>query len=84
MGWNTEVGVATRYGLDGAGIESRWGQNIPRLSSPALGPTQRPIKWVPEIKRQGRGVNTQPHLALRLKKELSYTSTPALGPHGLL
>jgi hypothetical protein len=27
---------------------------------------------------------THPHLALRLKKEESYTSTPPLGFHGLL
>jgi hypothetical protein len=24
-GWDTSVGMATRYGLDGAGIEFRWG-----------------------------------------------------------
>ena len=24
-GWDNSVGIATRYGLDGLGIESRWG-----------------------------------------------------------
>ena len=25
VGWYSSVGIATRYGLDGPGIESRWG-----------------------------------------------------------
>ena len=33
------VGIATGYGLDGPGIESRWGRDFPHLSRPALGPT---------------------------------------------
>jgi hypothetical protein len=32
------VVIATGYGLDGPGIESRWGRDIPYLSRPALGP----------------------------------------------
>jgi len=32
-------GKATRYGLDGPGIESRWEKDFPHLSRPALGPT---------------------------------------------
>jgi hypothetical protein len=36
------VGIATGYGLDGAGIESRWGRDFPHLYRPALGPTQPP------------------------------------------
>jgi hypothetical protein len=58
--WNTRnlmsednvVGIATCYGLDRPGFESRWGQEI--FSSlephrPALGNTQHPILWVPKI-----------------------------------
>jgi hypothetical protein len=37
---------ATRYGLDGPGIESRWGRDFPHLSRPALGFTQPPVQWV--------------------------------------
>jgi len=33
------VGIATGYGLDGPGIESRWGRDFPHQSRPALGPT---------------------------------------------
>jgi hypothetical protein len=38
---------------------------------------------LPRTKWPGRGVDHPPHLAPRLKKEKSYTSTPPLGHHGL-
>jgi hypothetical protein len=72
-GLDNPVGIATRYGLDGPGIESRWRRDFPHPSRPDLGPTQPPIQWVPGlfpgVKRPGRGVDHPPHLAPKLKKE---------------
>ena len=34
-----------QYGLDGPGIESRWGRDFSHPSTPALGPTQPPIEF---------------------------------------
>jgi hypothetical protein len=87
MGRDSAVGIATRYGLEGPGIESRWERDFPHPSRPALGRTQPAIQWVPGLYPRGRGrgvaLTTHPHLAPRLKKDLSYTSTPPLGFRGL-
>jgi hypothetical protein len=43
--------ITTAYGLDGPGIESRWGRDFPHLSKPALRPTQPSVQWVLGIPR---------------------------------
>jgi hypothetical protein len=82
---DSSVGTATRYGLDGPGIESRWGRDYPHPPRPALGPTQPPIQWVPGVKRPGRGVDPPPysHRAPGLRTCLRYTSGRLLGLRGL-
>ena len=40
---DSSVSIATRYGLDGLGIESLWGARYSAHSRPALEPTQAPI-----------------------------------------
>ena len=71
----------------------RSGGRIPvgsRFSSPVqTDPGAHPASYTmdtgsfPGVKRPGRGDDHPPHLAPRLKKEQSYTSTPSLGLRGL-
>ncbi|PNF27774.1 hypothetical protein B7P43_G09210, partial [Cryptotermes secundus] len=50
-------------------------------STPAMGPTQPPIQWVPGgissgLKRRGREANHSPLASAEVKKMWIYTSTP--------
>ena len=47
----SSFGIATRYELDGPGIESRRGRDFSLLSRPTLRPTQSPIQRVPGLSR---------------------------------
>ena len=51
VGQDSVVGIATRYGLNDPGIESRWGRDFPHPSRAAPGPIQPPIQWVPRLFR---------------------------------
>jgi hypothetical protein len=86
------VVIATRYELDGPGIQSRWGWDFPHPSRPVLGPIQNPIQWVsvlfPRIKRPGRGVDHPLPLNAEVKERVelylyfpSGLSWPILGQH---
>jgi hypothetical protein len=61
MGRDSSVGIATHYGREGPGIESRCGRDFPHLSRPALVPTQPLVNGyrvsLPGVKRPGRGVD---------------------------
>jgi hypothetical protein len=44
-------GIATGYGLDGPGIESRWGRDFSHTSRTSVGPTQTAAQWVSGLSR---------------------------------
>ena len=65
VGRDSSVSIATRYGLDVPGIESRWGA---RFSAPVqTGPGTHPAAYTmgtgsfPGVKRPGHGVDQPPH-----------------------
>jgi hypothetical protein len=66
------VGITVGYGLDGPGMESRWERDFPRLSRPAMGPTQPPVQWVPRLsggggrERPGRDADSSPHSSVEI------------------
>ena len=74
-GWDSSVGIATRYGLEGPGIESRWGA---RYSAP--------VQTGPGVKRPGRGIDHPPPFSAKVKEGVeldlyspSAPSWPVLG-----
>ena len=89
-GLDSSVGIATRYGMDGPGIESRWAV---RLSAPVqTGPGAHPASYTmgnesfPGVKQSERGVGHPPAASAEVKKreELYLYSTsgpswPVLG-----
>jgi hypothetical protein len=72
VGLGTSVGISTRYGLDGPGIES-W---CAYPSSPVLRPNQLPIQGVPGIygvgavKKLGCGVGHPPPSSYEVKERV--------------
>jgi hypothetical protein len=66
------VDIATGYGLEGPGIESRWGRDFSHLSRPALWSTQTPVQWVPNLSRSkerpGCDADPSPHSSAVVKK----------------
>jgi hypothetical protein len=84
MGQNSIVRIATHHRLDGPS----GGRDFPHPLISVLGSTQPPVKWKLCLFPWGLSsldvVFTHPHLAPRLRKGYSYTSTPPLGSQGLL
>jgi hypothetical protein len=83
VGRDSSVGIATRYGLDGPG--SNLGEGEIFHTRPDRHPASYKMDTgsFPGIKRPERGVDHPQHLAQRLKKEYSYTSSTPLGFRGL-
>ena len=73
VGRDSAFGIATRYGQDGPGIKSQWGETFSAHAQ--TGPGSHPASYTmgtgsfPRVKWPGRGVDHPPHLAPRLKKD---------------
>ena len=48
-GRDSSFGIATRYELDGSGIESRWRHGFPHPSRPALEPILLVVELLPGL-----------------------------------
>jgi hypothetical protein len=74
MGRNSSVGIATRYDLDGPGIESRWGARF--SASAQTGPGNYPASCTmgtesfARIKRSGRGADHPPPSSVEVKERV--------------
>jgi len=84
VGQDSSVGLATRYGLDDPGIESRWGARF--SASVQTGPAARPASYTmgtesfPGIKRSGRGIDHRLPSSTQVKERVElYLYSPS-GP----
>jgi len=84
VGRDSSVGIATRYGLDGPGIESRWGA---RFSTPVqTGPGVHPAFYTvgtssfPEVKQPGRGIDHPPPSSTEVKERAELYLYSPFGP----
>jgi hypothetical protein len=63
------VCITTAYGLDGPGIESRWGRDFPHLSRPALRPNGYRVFPGGKV-RPGRDADLSPPSSAEVKKRV--------------
>ena len=74
VGWDNSVGLASRYGLDGPGIESRWGARFsaPVQTSPGAHPASYTMDTgsFPGVKRPGRDVDNPSPSSAEVKERV--------------
>jgi len=73
-GWDSIVGIATRYRLDRPGIEPQWGRVFLHQADGSWGPPNLLYNgyWVsfPGIKQMGRGVDHPPPSSIKVKERV--------------
>ena len=80
VGRDSSGGTATRYGLDGSGIESRWGARFSHPSRPAQGLTQPLSGSFPEVNRLGRDVDQPTQSSAKIKEKVELYLYSSSGP----
>jgi hypothetical protein len=87
VGRDSVVGIATRYELDGPGIESRWGRwfSAPVQTGRGAYPASCTMgtESFPGVKRPGRGVDHPPPSSAEVKESVELYLYSPLGLHGL-
>jgi hypothetical protein len=83
VGWDSSVGIATDYGLDGPGTESRWSRDFPHLSRPSLGPCAMGTGSFPGVEC-GRGVVLTPNFLLVPRSKKPSSAIPLLSLRALV
>ena len=78
-GRNVSVVIATRYGLDGPGIESRWRRDFSHPSIPVLGK----CFYLPGVKRAGRGADLPPTSSAEVKERVELCLYSTIGFYDL-
>ena len=84
LGQGSSVGVATRYGLDGPGNESRWGARF--SASVETGPGAHPVSYTMGsesflgVKQPGRVVDHSPRLSAEVKERVELCLYSPFGP----
>jgi hypothetical protein len=84
VGRGSSVGIATRYELDGPGIEFRWGRDFPDRpwGPPSFLFNGRRVS-APAVKRPGRGVDHPPPSSAEVQERVElylYYPSGSLGP----
>jgi hypothetical protein len=82
VGRDSSVGIATRYELDGPGIESRWGRDFQHQTGPGAHPASCTMGTgsFPVVKRPGRGVDHLSSSSAEVKERVElYLYSPS-GP----
>jgi hypothetical protein len=87
-GPGSSVDIATGYGLDGPGIESRWEGEIFRICPDRpWGPIQPPVQWIPGFsrgkERPGRDADPSPPSSAAGHKIVELYLCSPYGPYGL-
>jgi len=85
-GPGSSVGIATGYGLDGPGIESRWGFSVPVQTGPGAHPascTMGTGSFLGGRERPGRDADPSPPSTAVVKKRVELYLYSPYGPYGL-
>ena len=84
MGHDSSVRIATRYGLDGPGIESQWGARFSAPVQTDLGVHPASCTMgtgsFSGVKRPGLGVNHPPSTSAEVKKRVELYLCSPFGP----